>query len=232
MRRIALLLPALITLAPAAEASDPDWEARKPSWCCRQEGNISAGTVGIFTGAAMVRPDELELAPVVGTELPAASIDARPRLDGLGWLAGAGVRASFQEEHGWRLGGSFGAFELGSSSLLHDPVSPEHRLYLERAAVLQVAPFVGKAFEAYVLYPYVDVVAIFDVVLAEVITRHDPTAQSDKTRMAALSVDIVPRIGTLVPLNGDWYVDVGVQHGLFGIERIGGYFAIGTWDDF
>ncbi|HZO12933.1 MAG TPA: hypothetical protein VFB62_06735 [Polyangiaceae bacterium] len=232
MRRLALFLPALIALATSARASDPDWEARKPTWCCRQEGNISAGTAGIFTGAAMVRPDELELSPVVGTELPGPSIDARPRLDGLGWLAGAGVRGSFQEEHGWRLGGSFGAFELGGSSLLHDPIAPDHRLYLDRAVVLQVAPFVGKAFEGYVVYPYVDVVAIFDVVLAEVITRHDPTAHSSTTRMAALSVDIVPRIGTLIPIDGDWYVDVGIQHGLFGIERIGGYFAVGTWDDF
>ena len=226
------MLLVLTMVSTTAEASDPDSEARKPSWCCRQEGNISAGTVGIFTGAAMVRADDFVLSPAVGAALPAASRDARPRLDGLGWLAGAGVRSSFQEEHGWRVGGSFGAFELGGLSLVHEPIAAEHRLYLDRAVVMQVAPFVGKAFEGYVLYPYVDLAAIFDIVIGEVITRHDPTAHTSETRMAALSVDFVPRIGALVPIDGDWYVDVGIQHGLFGIERLSGYLAIGTWDDF
>jgi hypothetical protein len=214
--------------APASEP-DPDWEERKPSWCCREEGSISAATLGVFTSGALVIADELELGPAVGAELPSTAAD--PYLDGIGWLAGAGIRTSFQSDDGWRVGGSFGAFELGGMSLVHAPLTEGYRMYLDRAVALQIAPFVGKAFEGYVVYPYIDAVLVFDVLFAEVKTRYDPLADTTETRMVGFSFDVMPRIGTLIPIDGDWYVDVGIQHGIHGIERIGGYLAVGTWDN-
>jgi len=234
-----LLLSALLSAGRAwagdgmAPPKDPDWEAHKPTWCCRQPDSISAGTLGAFGGGMMVLADDLELGAATGDELPAPLAEASLRLDGPGWMVGGGFRTSFQGDAGWRIGISLGAFYLGGTELSHDPLEGGVSAELDRGTVVHIAPFFGKAFEGYTVYPYIDLVPLLDVVIADVsIIVDDYGGKVGSARLAAVSFDVAPRVGVLVPLDGDFYLDVGAHTGLFGLERLGGYLAFGTWDDF
>jgi len=142
------------------------------------------------------------------------------------------LRTSFQWDRGFRIGMGVGVYDLNGLDLIHGPLPSGVSASLTSSGLVGIEAFLGKAFDARALYPFIDLVNRFNIVAARVDVAIDGYGTVGSTELLAFSYTLAPRIGVFMPLDGDWYVEAAGQYGLFGLERGGGYVAFGTWDNY
>jgi hypothetical protein len=175
--------------------------------------------------AGMVSTD-LELEIRSGTRRPSALGGAQLELVGQGWAAGGGMRSAFQLRNGFRFGVALVALHLDDVELEHRALPDGVTVTLESAGALDIDAYIGWAFAAGPVYPYVEVVTSFDMVNAAIAVEGDVLDHAD---MTAFSFGVTPRLGVFVPVAGAFSIEGGVQGGLFGLETVGGYLGAGAW---
>jgi hypothetical protein len=202
-----------------------------PEWRHWDPDSLEAYSLGLFGGGMEGYFDELELGTLPGIELPDVLSGRRPRLDGRGWFAGAGARATAQGDSGVRVGVAIGAYYLGGAELVTDALAPGVEVSVERGSMLGSQLYFGKAFDARVLFPYVDAMLLFNVVNVEADVSIAGFGHVGSTTLSAFSFGLAPRLGVFIPFDGDFYLDVAAHYGMFGVEQGGGQIMFGTWSD-
>jgi hypothetical protein len=219
-------------LRDAMNKEDDD-EKRKtlPEWRQYSLDSIEAYSFGVFGAGMAARFDDFGLGTMPGIDMPDILKERNARLHGLGWLAGGGARATYQSDGGFRIGMTVGAYKLDGMELLHDELQPGASVALKRGSMLGFQLNLGKAFDARVVYPYIDALFLFNVVNASVDVSIADYGYVGTTQLSAFSFGLAPRAGVFVPIDGDFYFDFSAHYGLFGVERGGGQIMFGIWDD-
>ena len=223
----------LRTLRGALEKEEND-DKRKdlPAWRSSYDpDSIEAYGFGAYGAGMTAHFDDFHLGTMPGITLPDVLRDRNVRLNGLGWMAGGGARAGYQSDGGFRIGIAVGAYRVGGMELLHDPLADGVDVQLKRSSMLGFQLALGKAFDARVVYPYVDALFMFNVVNADVDVTIADYGYVGTTQLTSFSFGLAPRAGVFVPIDGDFFFDFSAHYGLFGVERGGGQIMFGIWDD-
>jgi hypothetical protein len=227
---LAVLLIAPCALAesydePSCDKDLPSW---RPDWDC---DDIALAAIAVYGAGSMAALDAYELDLAAGEDEPSPLADRALSLDGRGYLGGGGVRFTAQSEGGFRFGLGLGLFHLGGVTLGHDPLPEGVSAGADDALAGNVEFSFGKAFDARYFYPYIDLKGSVNIVSATVDLAIEPHGYVGSTQYIVPSFTAAPRLGAFVPIDGDFFVDLGGSYGLFGMEGLGGYAAFGIWDN-
>lgn len=215
---------------PREERKEHEEKSDLPEW--RDDPDeIEAIGFSVWGSGISTSFDELEIGGMPGVDVADVLSDRNLRLDGKGWGAGGGVRALMQGDYGIRGRIGMGAYHLGGVTLIHDELPAGVNASLSYASVIDFELALGKAFDARYLYPYIEVVNRFNVITADVEVSIDGYGTTGTNHLAAFSYTLAPRIGAFIPLDGEVFIDVSGQYGLFGVERAGGFVSLGLWND-
>lgn len=228
---VAALLAAPATAGATSPDDDPPPEDH-PSWRSSYDWeSIEAYSIQLYGSGMMARAEEygLHAAPLSRELQPLAG--KNPRFNSREYIGGAGLRFTAQSNHGFRFGLGMGWFHLTEMELLHDELAPGLTATLSRPLMLNYELSIGKAFDATHFYPYLDAKFALNVITTHIDLSDANLGHLGSEEYHALSFTLAPRLGAFVPIDGDWFVDVGAQYGAFGIESAGFYVGLGTWDD-
>jgi hypothetical protein len=209
---------------------DDDDDRDLPGWR-HDPDSISAYAFGLYGAGMWGWMDDYELSAAPGWDDLGPLVGAHPRLDGHGGLAGGGFRGTFQSDWGIRFGLGFNALFGDGWSLEHEPLPEGVTAELGRLSVANFEVFLGKAFDATHVYPYLDVKLGINVVLAQIDLRTAELGYVGSSTYVVPSLSLAPRTGLFVPLDGDWFIDVSGQYSFIGLERAAGFAGFGTWTD-
>lgn len=141
-----------------------------------------------------------------------------PRLDGDGAYLGSGLRGFYQGRHA-RAGATVGAFVLDRGLTRLDRATPAGQLVrADTSWGGHFDVFVGGQVELQPVFPYLDLVGSLDIVQ----TRFTAFAGGERVHEPAYNAYLFtlgPRLGVVVPITADVYLDVGVGGGVVGANR-------------
>lgn len=224
---LAMLAAAAIAPAARAEDADPDPDKDAPSWH-KSGGDIPAIGMELYGSGMMAAMNGYNL--VGGDGAPDALNGKNLNLRGAGWLAGGGLRVTLQAPFGLRGGVGFGLMQLGGMSLLHDDLASGVSIdFADKPMAVELELFVGKAFDAKYLFPYVDLKTSFDLVMARVATSIAGYGFVGNSDYHVWSATVAPRVGAFIPINDMMFVDLAAQYGLTGMQRAGFSVGFGVW---
>jgi hypothetical protein len=193
--------------------------------------SLEAGGIGVLALGGMVIAD-VSLGAGPGSDLPDPLTDVDVELRGQGWTLGGGFRASYQLDAGFRFGAAMAGLHLGGLELRHTPLAEGVSIDLDRASAFDLDLFIGQAFDAGGVAPYIDAVMSLDVVSAEVSVTVNGLGHVGDTTLMGVAFGVTPRIGVFIPVDRDFYLDIGMHGSPIGLETLGGYVAFGTWDNY
>lgn len=176
-----------------------------------------AFTLHGMTGAMIANDHTMRLAP--GSDAPDVVRHITPRLDGDRGYLGSGLRGFYQGEY-VRAGGTVGAFFVDRGLTDLGRAAPEGvtmRTDTSWGAHLEV--FAGGQINLKPVFPYLDVVGFLDIVQ----TRYTVFAVGGdvlgRPSYNAYLFGVGPRLGVILPITENVYLDLAVGGGVVGANR-------------
>ncbi len=212
------------TVATSEEEKKPEL----PSW--HKEDGITLIGVELYGAGGLAGMNDFRLKS--SRDEPDPLRDRALLLSGSGWMAGGGLRGTLQAPFGLRGGLGIGMFELGGMNLSHDALQAGASVELKnRPVMLDTELFVGWAFDARYFFPYVDMKVSIDYVAAQLDLTIDGFGHVGTSDYHVWAATVAPRVGAIIPVNDQFFVDASAQWGLTGVQRGAAFLGIGIWDD-
>ena len=187
------------------------------------------GTLGVAAVAQQLSFDSYDLgvSEAHADLLHAANL----RLTGAGSGYGGLVRAGYESAGGFRFGVGVGATQVEGVSVQHGLLPEGVTINGARVVAANFQATFGKGLNAEYFYPYIDAKVSLNVVVADLQLVTLEYGSMGISSHWVPSVSVAPRIGAVVPLDSAAFMDVSVEYGLFGAERLGGQVQFGVMLD-
>jgi hypothetical protein len=214
--------------ATVATSQEEEKKPELPSW--HEEDGIPFIGVEAYGAGGLAAMNDFRLKS--SRDEPDPLRDRAFLLSGSGWMAGGGMRAHLQAPFGLRGGLGIGVFELGGMELTHDPLQAGASVELKRRPMMiDIEPFIGWAFDARYFFPYVEMKVSFDYVSAKLDLSIEGFGHVGTSDYHVWAASVAPRVGAIIPINGEFFVNTSAQWGLTGVQRGVAFVGIGIWDD-
>ncbi len=174
------------------------------------------------------RHDGASMNTVVGQSQPDMLEVGDVRLAEDGMLVGGGFLASFMVD-GTRLALGATFFGVRDTRMVHEPLPDGYDVEGGRFWGESLELRLGREFQVGPFFPYVDLRLVGFVMVVNTKLRNDEHGVLGNTQFNRIGVGLGPVGGLFVPLSDDLYADLSGYAGLFGDEKYGGMFALGTW---
>jgi hypothetical protein len=176
-----------------------------------------AFTLHGMTGAMIAADHEMHPAP--GSDDVDAIRHLAPRLDGERGYIGSGLRVFYQGRYA-RAGGTVGAFVIDRGlTRMHGAPARDLLMRIDASWGGHFEAFAGGQLELQPVFPYADLVGFLDVVQSRYELYSTTEGVLATPAYNAYLFGVGPRLGIIVPISPNIYLDLSATGGVVGANR-------------
>lgn len=209
-----LVVIALLWCAPVHAQED---ESCRPAGECKLQSGFSMSVYGM---SGLFIPPGISMHPAPGDALPTPLEGVDFTLEGAGPYLGTGARFFFQGRIA-RAGVSGGVYQLDHGLAIARGV-PSGEVHLDKLYAWggHVEAFGGGELDLRPLYPYADLAMWVDIVQTRYRLSTSAQGKLGTTALNAYNFGIGPRIGVIVPVSSNMFLDLAATGGVIGANRL------------